>query len=170
MEREKIIPTRRKTKIPHLLSYPVGAKAISGALTGVPQFDQLFIEFWFWNQLARLHGTAAPYSIIDAEYSGPRRHLSKSNHPFSQDARRWAIIVHAVPRTLRHQIQTRIVNEALPVVRAWLLANPHSAEREGSHRLSFSFDELNDELKCEEHASIEWQTRNQNAEAAEPRP
>jgi hypothetical protein len=53
MEDEQIIPTAIRSKIPHTLSYPVGAKIISEALVGVPQFSDLTVEFWFWNQLAR---------------------------------------------------------------------------------------------------------------------
>jgi hypothetical protein len=43
MDQVPIIPTRRKSKIPHTHSYPVGAKTISEALFGVPQFDDLTV-------------------------------------------------------------------------------------------------------------------------------
>lgn len=158
MEQEKIIRTRYKAKIPHLLSYSVGAKAISDALVDVPQFDELFLEFQFSNQLARRHGTGTPYSVFEAEYSGPFRHFSKPKQPVGLDTRRWTIIVRAVPRSLRHRIQGKILGEALPAVRSWLVENPHSSEREGHYRIDFSFDELKNELACERHASTAWQT------------
>lgn len=66
MERELIIPTRYKRKIPRALSYPVGAKIISQALAGVPQFAELRVEFHFWNRLASRPGAAAPYDVIKA--------------------------------------------------------------------------------------------------------
>jgi hypothetical protein len=158
MEHEKIIPTRPKWKIPRTVSYPIGSKMISDALTGVPQFDQLTLEFRFPEWCSRNHGTAKPYPVLDAVYSGPLRYFSSPRTIDHDDAGQWMISVYAVPRSLRHLIQTRIVREALPTVRSWLLANLHSIEREGGHVLSFSFDELKSELTCDERASIEWRT------------
>jgi hypothetical protein len=156
---EKIIPTRYKSKIPHTLSYPVGAKAISEALRDAPQFSELTVCFSFWNQLARHHGTAAPYRVIDALYSGPIRFFSASRtiEEQSHDPR-WTITVHAVPRALRHEIQAKIIAEALPAIRSWLVSNPHGSDREGGHLLTFSFDELKNELISEETASVAWKT------------
>ena len=46
MESPPIIPTRhRKDKVPKTHTYPLGAKMISEVLAGVPQFDQLTIDF-----------------------------------------------------------------------------------------------------------------------------
>jgi len=158
-EQEPIIPTRHKSKIPHTLSYPVGAKAISDALRGVPQFDQLIVHFRFWNQLARHHGTSIPYEVIGALYSGPLRFLSgsRSIEEQSHDPR-WVISVHAVPRSIRHEIQAKVVAEALPAIRSWLISNPHASGREGYHGVTFSFDELKNELISGETASMLWQT------------
>src|SRR5215510_5689712 len=102
MEQEHIIPTRHKSKIPHTLSYPVGAKIISNALIGVPQFSDLTIEFWFCNKLARHHGTATPYRVIQARFSGPLRSFSASKRMEEQNyyRPRWTISVDAVPRSL----------------------------------------------------------------------
>ena len=64
----------------------------------------------------------------------------------------------AVPRTQRHLIQAKIIAEALPSIRLWLFANPHPTQREGIHELVFSFDELKNELMCEEHGTADWKT------------
>ena len=154
MEREPMIPTRWKSKIPHTHSYPVGAKTISEALIGVPQFGELTATFRFWNQLARNHGTAKPYRVLEANFSKPSPSLSSSR----DWAGGWSIWVDAVPRSQRHLIQAKIVAEALPSIKAWFLANPHSTERQGIHSLVFSFDELKNELMCEEHATADWKT------------
>jgi hypothetical protein len=159
MEREPIIPTRYKSKIPHTLSYPVGAKAISDALRGVPQFDRLIVNFYFSNQLARHHGTSTPYAVVGALYSGPSRFFSASRSIIEQSRDpRWMITVHAVPRSLRHAIQAKVLAEALPAIRSWLVSNPHASDREGSHGVTFSFDELKNELVLEQTTSVEWQT------------
>lgn len=68
MEQDSTIPTRYKAKIPRTLSYPIGAKAISDALLGVPQFNELNVEFFYHNQWADHHGTATPYQVLHAHY------------------------------------------------------------------------------------------------------
>jgi hypothetical protein len=158
MDQEQIIPTAVRSKIPHTHSYPVGAKIISEALVGVPQFSDITVEFWFWNQLARHHGTATPYRVIQVQYSGPRRFFSASKSMQSYYLPRWKVQVDAVPRVLRNLIKNKIVVEALPAIRSWLLASPHSTEREGGHGLVFTFDELKNELASQEHVSMDWQT------------
>src|SRR5689334_7222847 len=139
-----MIPTGHRAKIPHTLSYPLGAKAISEALEGVPQFDELTVDFRFSNQLARLHGTATPYRVIQAQFSGPLRSFSASTimHEKTHRFPRWTIRIDAVPRPLRHMIQGKLLVEALPLIRSWLVSNAQPTEREGWQVLSFSFDEL----------------------------
>jgi hypothetical protein len=158
MDQEPIIPTRYKSKIPYTLSYPIGAKAISDVLRGAPQFEQSIVHS-FSNQLARRHGTSTPYRVIGAHYSGPIRAFSGSRtiEEQSQDPR-WTITVHAVPRALRNEIQAKIIAEALPALRSWLVSNPHASDREGGHGIAFNFDELKNELMVEETASVEWRT------------
>ena len=160
MEEIKIIPTGHRAKIPKALSYPLGAKIISEALAGVPQFDYLNINFRFWNKLARHHGTEIPYQVMEARYSGPLRFFSASKSTFEKGyySPTWEITVSAVPRSLRHLLQSKLVGEALPAIRAWLTTNPHSGEREGGHALTSSFDELKNELTSNEQSTIEWQT------------
>jgi hypothetical protein len=160
MEPEQIIPTRSKAKIPHTLSYPVGAKTISDALIGVPQFEELGVEFWFYNKHAKLHGTTTPYQVMRVRFSGRLRFHSASKNMDEKGyySPRWTISVDAVPRALRHIIHGKIVAEALPSIRTWLLANFHPPEREGAHQLEFVFDELKGELACEDWSSIDWQT------------
>lgn len=163
MEDEKIIPTRYKSRIPHTHSYPVGAKDISDALRGVPQYSELSVHFSFWNRLARNHGTATPYYVIDVLYSGPTRAFSGSRTIEEQSGDpRWLVTVHAVPRSLRRAIHAKVLAEALPAIRSWLVANLHSTNREGRHGVTFSLDELKNELIVEETASPLWQTEKTN--------
>lgn len=165
MEQEQIIPTRRKAKIPHNLSYSIGAKAISEALIGVPQFGALAVEFVYWGQFAHRHRTSdlhhVLYHVMEVVYSGPVRFHSASKN-IEGIRPRWTITVHAVPRTLRHCIQCKLVAEALPLIRSWLLSNTHSIEREGRHGLVFGFDALKIELTHNEESSVEWHTAKVN--------
>jgi hypothetical protein len=160
MEQEKIIPTRSKKKLRLTLSYPVGAKAISEALIGVPQFDELTLVFWFYNQQGSRSTVGGPFSVLEAEFSGPLRSFSASMDMVEKGYHcpKWTITVYAIPRSLRHLIQGKILSKALPSVRSWLIANPHSIEREGYNAISFSFDELKSELTSKKRMSIQWQT------------
>ena len=146
MEREQIIPTDRKAKIPQRLSYPIGAKEISDALVGVPQFSELSLVFSFWKFAS--YGTATPYPVIRVQYSRPVGYYSP----------KWSLSVNAIPRPLRHVIHDKVITEALPLIRSWLLANPHSTQREGRHALEFTFDELKGELRKDDTSSVTWQT------------
>jgi hypothetical protein len=94
------------------------------------------------------HVQGVPYQVLTVSYSEPGR--------FS---RGWAIEVRAVPRALKHVVQGRLVAEALPKTRDWLISNDHSPEREGSHQLTFYFDELTNEITTEENSSIKWSTQ-----------
>ncbi len=141
-----MIPTGYKTRIPKTLSYPLGAKAISDALIGVPERELLKINFWFWKGFAKDRVPGAPYRVLSASYSGPGRMSG------------WIVRVYAAPRALKHKIQSKLISEALPKMRGWLRSNFHSSEREGGHQLTFYFDELKDEITSEETSSSEWNT------------
>jgi hypothetical protein len=143
-----VIPTKSKSKIPKTHSYPLGAKAISDALIDVPQLELLGIEFWFSRRWGKDNGTSVPYHVLRVFYSGPTHFYGP----------RWAIRVHPVPRHLKHAIQGKLIAEALPKVRDWLISNVHSLDREGLHALTFSFDELNNEITSEETTSSEFAT------------
>jgi hypothetical protein len=144
-----VIPTGYKHEVPKTHSYPLGAKAISDALTGVPQFDLLEMYFSFgWKGFAKDRVPGAPYRVLEVSYYGPG-HSSLSG---------WKIHVRPVPRVRKHEIKSKLIAEALPKIRKWLESNPHSLDREGGHQLTFFFDELGGELTTEERSSAVWST------------
>ena len=155
-----VIPTKSKSKIPKTHSYPIGAKAISDALADVPQHELLEVNFWFLKSSAKDHVTAIPYQVLRVSYSGPAHFFSASKSMAENgvlDAK-WSILVHPVPRPLKHIVQGKLMAEALPKIRHWLISNVHSLDREGFHALTFSFDELKNEITSEETASSEFTT------------
>ena len=70
---EDLIKTARKEKLPKGFSYPVGAQALSEALQGIPQFDEIELwfswrdEFWVsrWQKRLQARGTL---SLLQANY------------------------------------------------------------------------------------------------------
>jgi hypothetical protein len=149
-----VIPTAYRAKIPKTLSYPVEAKDISDALAGVPQEELLKISFQFLNHLAHRHGTSVPYPVLTVKYRG-RGRLPTYQYSYFLN---WGIEVHAVPRRLRHLLRGKLIAETLPKIKDWLSSNAHSNEREGYHELTFTFDELKNELAADETSTPEWQT------------
>jgi hypothetical protein len=155
-----VIPTRSKSKIPQTHPYPLGAKAISDALIDVPQRELLCIEFRFPRRWGKDSGTLVPYQVLRVSYSGPTHFFSASKSMAEKgryDAK-WAIQVYGVPRPLKHVLQGKLIAEALPKIRDWLISNVHSLDREGSHALTFSFDELKNEIVSGETTSSEFAT------------
>lgn len=135
-----MIPTGYKSQIPKTHSYPLGAKAISDALVGVPQWPLLKINF-SRKGFVRDRWPESSLEVLSICYAGS-----------------WEIYVNPVPRPLKHEVQVKLIAEALPKIRKWLESNPQSLDREGGHRLTFFFDELSSELTTEEYSSSEWRT------------
>jgi len=173
----QIIRTRYRVKIPQALSYPLGAAVISDALAGVSQYERFAIEFLYrkkvilysaseaWLPTYQLpqFGQIAPstrYCVLQVQFAGPLRRYAPSRAMDGSGCGdpSWTITVYAVPRSLRRPIQERLVSEALPSVRSWLLSNAHTPGHEGVHGLVFIFDEPTSDLVREEHTSLVWQT------------
>ncbi|MBL8228248.1 MAG: hypothetical protein JNL98_07215 [Bryobacterales bacterium] len=74
-----------------------------------------------------------PYEVIRLE------HCFVCREPFRWE---WTIIVRPVPRPLKPRIGEKILQQALPLMRARLEAAPAQSRRDGSYTLEFLFDEL----------------------------
>jgi len=142
-----MVTTQFKAKLPKRLSYPLGAEAVSQALAGVPQFEQLRLRF-------RDHpGTSAmefqqvlregrPYVLLQAAFDRSSMHLSASNSMIADGwyDKKWRITVYPVLREHRHAARLALLRHALPAVKRWL-AQPAAARWESGHRrLDFTFD------------------------------
>jgi len=152
----QMIPTEYKIKIPKTFSYPVTAKMISEALQGIPQTEWLKIVFSNWKRARESRSSEVPYEVLTAQYSGPSKYLAISDTGPIQGS--WRIYVQPVPRPLKHLVQTRLIAEALPRLKAWFISNAHGLDREGGHRLTFSFDDLKNEITSEEFSNSDWKT------------
>jgi hypothetical protein len=156
-----IIPTGLKVKIPKTLSYPLGAQAISEALQGVPQIGSLLVDFWYMNRMQwKLPIPLQPYRVLSVSYWSAS--IKPAYRRFYIEAGQfdagWRITVEPVPRSLRQSIQGKLLAEALPKMKTWLIASQDSEGRTGGHNLVLRFDETSNELKSEEHSSIGWTT------------
>jgi hypothetical protein len=142
-----IIPTRFKSKISHVESFPIGAKKISEALSDVPQILNLVLHFNSkrWQQVRPGHHACirALYSSRYADMAD--RFQDSTGIPLFSE---WQVQVFPVPRTLRHRIQQHIIEFALPQMNKWL--HEHAlVYQQGSGMLTFSYDEEKEEFASE---------------------
>jgi hypothetical protein len=149
-----ILPTAYKAKIPHTLSYPVGAERISEALQDVPQMQTLSISFVYYKQEQRLLDRTGLHQVMAALYRKSRPTLSSSNAMIDGGWYRpkWQITVSPVPREIKHTVMDLLVAEGLPRVRAWLLARGTLIDEEGYQRISLFFSSQSGMLQAEEYS------------------
>ena len=137
-----IIPTCSKVKISSLLSYPIGAEAISRALVSTPQVRDLRLHFYTDLRVKR-NGEFLRVEYLDrAETADARPILYLFQRPPQS---RWEIVVQPVPHAQRNRIKQYIVDLALPQVAQWLLERSHLG-RPGNEVLAFFHDKESDEL------------------------
>ena len=138
-----IIPTLSRAKISHHLSYPVGAAAVSLALSSATQLTHLRLHFYFWSDFWLRNGH---YEFLRVEYlnnSTPAEEWPISCLYKRPPQYRWEIVVQPVPRVTRHRISSYILESVLPQVANWLSERADLA-RQGSDMLTFFYDEKAD--------------------------
>jgi hypothetical protein len=134
-------PTLSRAKHSHLVSYPIGAEALSRALDGVPQHGMLACDFYAGN--AHQHLDQPLQIVLSVLY---RKHPGSFN--FGRDAAsrgvfdpRWTISIFAIGRKVRHVVKTRLLVEGLPdLVRPWLHDMANVTGKSGECGLTLHFD------------------------------
>lgn len=154
-----MIPTTYKSRLPHTLSYPVGARAVSEGLKGVPQESALSIGFYgqptvFASEFKRLRDGNSPYPIFTAAYRHIQPGLSASNQfvagGWYEEA--WELKVYPVPRALKSLARRALLSEGLPLVGRWLAAERTPAWRYGRRHFDILFTERDGRIVVREGA------------------
>jgi hypothetical protein len=148
-----LIPTRYKVKIPQVLSYPIGSSAISKALSGIQQYGQMILRFYYWTDLHLRNGR---YEFIRVEYTNHSegREWTRLGLYQRTEQYRYEIVVQPVPKVFRNRVSGLIVAEALPLIRDWL-AMGSELGRQGSYVLAFFYDEKVDAVSIERSDKLE---------------
>ena len=128
-----VIPTALKAKLPKVHSFPIGAQAISNALEGVPQFDNL--QLWFSRHSRSDLVLAVRYAVPENTLSTPR-FLSATRHSLP----RWDIYVYAVSRELKSEISEHIQGAGLQAIRNWLTAERTETWLQVPQRFELHYD------------------------------
>jgi hypothetical protein len=130
-----IFPTSSRSKHSKEVSYPIGTEALSTALDGVPQHDQIVCDFYGGGQ--HDHGKPQLY-VLNVRYEKQARRFSDSGSALERGVfdPHWKISVFAVPRQLRGEIKLLLLEQGLPdLVRPWLIAKNHLTGQTGGSAL-----------------------------------
>jgi len=116
-----MIPTRYKSKLSRLMSYPTSAGRLSTALAEMPQIDELSVAFFDSCQDPR--HLENPCHVLSIGYGYLHVSLSTGNDSIEQGryGGQWTITVDPVPRTLVSRVRTQLNEEGFAKIRQWLL-------------------------------------------------
>jgi hypothetical protein len=152
----RIFPTTFRGKHPKLVSYPIGAEALSLALADVPQAEQLTCSFYAGSP----HSGSHIREIENVLWVGYRR-MPVSFFDSAERAKQrgnvdWTINVYAVEASQRSAIKQALIRHTLPdVVRPWLLQHVPSGHAVGGEGLWLTYDIAAKKLLYEERATLE---------------
>lgn len=135
-----IFQTLFRAKHSHLVSYPLGAEALSRALAGIPQYAVVKCEFVAGNSHQHLDRLVLP--VVTATYQ--RRERNFNDGP-DADARgvflpRWTIRVYAVPKTLRHAVKTALADGLPNIMRPWFIDHAGISGKTGACALNLEYE------------------------------
>ena len=152
------IKTRYRRPIPKGLSYPVGAEAISSALDGVPQFDELSFAFWCASPSQSLKvpsDTETFVEVLRASFSKISPGATGSNHGVELGwySEKWALEVYPVPSESKARVREGLLKSGLPGIRTWLMTPRDQTWRYGRHSCVAAARLLDGEIHVTESAS-----------------
>jgi len=135
-----IIPTLSRAKISHTLSYPIGARDASVALSSAVQLPELKLHFYSGFDIGLRSGH---YEFLRVEYLHNAKSAAKwpISDLFQRPPQyRWELVVQPVPRVLRNRIKRYILDSALCQIAEWL-AERAQLIQQGNDMLTFFYDE-----------------------------
>ncbi len=135
-----MIPTKLKSRISKELSFPLGAKTVSEALEGVPQYADLTLAFYpHWDltppRIRRMLDSDEPIRIMEATYRNipPGRSGSRDLMALGWYDETWELAVYPVPRDMKSAIAALLVTKGLPKIRMWLEMKRADSWHSGRH-------------------------------------
>lgn len=149
-----MIPTTYKAKLPKLLSYPIGAEAISEGLADAPHMEEFTLTFydtpeWKVSDFQRTLRESLPYPILVAEYKPPSR-PGYSGAQFMIEKgwydKHWSLRVYPVRCELKHTVQQLLLEHGLPALAEWLRSARKSGWESRKHRIKMEFNPADESL------------------------
>ncbi len=149
-----MIPTLYKSKLSHLMSYPISAGALSKALENVPQIDELAVAFFDSCQDPRK--LENPCRVLSIGYFYQRVSLTSENKRIDQGeyGAKWKIMVYPVPRAYVSAVKNQLDGEGLNRVRQWLYLHKNAIGKDGNCWLHLLYDTDVDRFSYKEHDKL----------------
>jgi hypothetical protein len=143
----EVFPTEFRDKHSKAVSYPLGAKAISSALAGVPQAPAIRLWFMAGGHQQTLHQKER-ILVLSVIYSKRARRFSDGEDAEARGVldSKWRIHVHAVPAAWRHSVHLLLKVALLDEARPWLLETVQHEGRIGEMAIRFDYDKSEDRL------------------------
>jgi hypothetical protein len=114
------IPVLGKSPHPSGLSYPLGAGAMSEALSGLPMFDRFTLRYSNRTPIYTMQPPLKGFPMLRITYTNYPVYESRDPSQCSQGGERWHIEVLPTPFEHREFIQRVILERAVPLLREWL--------------------------------------------------
>jgi hypothetical protein len=145
-----MIPTRYKSKLSHLMSYPVSAGTLSKALEALPQINELSVAFFDSCQDPRK--LENPCQVLKIGYVYRRVNLTSGNKGIEQGqyGAKWEIMVYPVPRACVSAVKNQLKEEGLDKIRQWLHFYKDVTGKDGNCWLQLCYDMNADRLSYRE--------------------
>jgi hypothetical protein len=149
-----MIPTRYKSKLSHLMSYPIHAGTLSKALEGVPQINELSVTFFDSCQEPRK--LKNPCLILKIGYFYRRVNLTTEKKSIEQGqyGAKWKIIVYPVPRTCVSAVKNHLDEEGLGKICQWLHLYQDATGKDGNCWLHLFYDMDANRLNYQEYDKL----------------
>lgn len=138
-----MFPTLDRDKIPKSLFYPLKAKFLSEELADVPQSGELQLWFLTRNTPAKLR-RLTKFQIVKVWYHHweDNRFMPRRTN---ESSLKWVIEIYAIPVEIRTRVTQLLENQALPKLRAWLLASA-DVENRRSCSIEVFYNEADDKI------------------------
>jgi hypothetical protein len=148
-----MIPTHHKSKLAKNLSYPIGAQAISVALTAAPHAEEISLWFcdmplWPASEFQRLLRHGLPYRILEFTYM-PAHIIGYATY----DAK-WTLNIYAVKREFRHLANRLLREQGLPAIVEWLRSSGSRGWEDRQHAIGLVFDPTAGTLSIQRHDGV----------------
>jgi hypothetical protein len=149
-----MIPTRYKSKLSHLMSYPISAGILSKSLVDMPQINELSVAFFDSCQDPRK--LENPCRVLSIGYSYRRVNLTSENKSIERGWHRakWEIMVYPVPRTCVSIVRDKLGKEGVDKIRQWLYLHKDAIDKDGSCWLHLLYDTDATLLSYKEHDNL----------------
>jgi hypothetical protein len=139
-----VIPTHFKSKLPHTLSWPIGAEAITTGLGDVPHAAECCLSFYFPSdgEFRRVLREFQPYRVFFIYYRPedrpPLGRARDIDAVGGYDAK-WQIDIAPVLRERRAEVGSLLREQGLPAIAGWLRSFRGNSWQGQFHRMDLIY-------------------------------